>query len=167
MFQPLPHNPLVDAIESVSQSDLSHCGIIVKLLDKWMVLESIGEVQYTPLSDWEDRGRDYKFLAYRFKPEKKVDIAKFIENAKSYIGRGYDYHYSFDNSEIYCSELPFLAFQKITGKPLGKVRKLRDLNWQPNEKFIRSIENNELPLDRTMITPIDLSKAVELEPVYP
>src|SRR4051794_6901417 len=42
VFQSLPHNPLVDAIEGVSKSPLSHCGIVVKQGDQWYVLEALG-----------------------------------------------------------------------------------------------------------------------------
>ena len=166
VFQSLPHNSLVDAIEGVSNSRLSHCGIVVKLDDKWYVLEAIGKVIYTPLAKWESRGRKRAFSVSRFNAHTAIDIPKFIEAAKAYLGKDYDFHYAFDNDEIYCSELPFLAYKAVTGKPLGQVRKLGEMNWKPHEAFIRSVENGNLPLERPMITPVDLSKASELETIY-
>ncbi len=166
VFQSLPHNDLVDSIEGVSQSPLSHCGIVVRKDGNWFVLEALGTVGYAPLSQWTVRGRERHFLACRFKASAHVDIAKFLEAAKAYTGRNYDLHYAFENEEIYCSELPFLAYRETTGKSLGIVRRLGDMNWRPHEKFIRSMENGKLPLDREMITPVDLSKADDLEVVF-
>ena len=44
LFQPLPHGALVDAIEGVSVSIYSHCGIVVRKDGAWFVLEAIGDV---------------------------------------------------------------------------------------------------------------------------
>lgn len=165
VFQSLPHNPLVDAIESVSGSSLSHCGIVVKEREAWGVLEALGEVKVTPLGEWVARSRDRRLFAYRFRVDAGVDIAAFIAAARSYLGRNYDFHYAFGNDEIYCSELVYLAFERVKARPLGEVKKLGELNWAPNETFIRSLENGESPLDRVMITPVALTQAVEVEPV--
>ena len=166
VFQSLPHHELVDTIEGVSKSTLSHCGIVVEKDGGWYVLEALGKVGYAPLKKWTDRGRKRKYLVCRFKQTTQIDRLKFIEAAKLYLDRNYDFHYAFKNEEIYCSELAFLAYKDVTGKNLGVVRKLGDMNWQPHEKFIRSMENGELPLDREMITPVDLSKADDLEVVF-
>ncbi|MBK8477907.1 MAG: hypothetical protein IPL39_16855 [Opitutaceae bacterium] len=74
-------------------------------------------------------------------------------------------HYSFDDKRIYCSELIFKAVKTVTGRQLGKVERLGDLNWEPHEAFIRSIEGI-IPKDREMITPQALSAAKELTLVY-
>ena len=52
-----------------------------------------------------------------------------------------------------------------TGVALGEVERLGDLNWQPHEAFIRSIEGY-VPKDREMITPQSLSEAKELAQVF-
>ena len=38
-------------------------------------------------------------------------IPRIIENAKSYLGKDYDYEFDFENDKIYCSELIYFAFQ--------------------------------------------------------
>ncbi len=45
------------------------------------------------------------------------------------------------------------------------MERLGELNWQPHEAFIRSIEGY-VPKDREMITPQSLSEAKELAHVY-
>ncbi|HEY5894534.1 MAG TPA: YiiX/YebB-like N1pC/P60 family cysteine hydrolase [Chthoniobacterales bacterium] len=167
IFQSFPHGPLTDAIETVSQSPYSHCGMIVKTAFGFHVLEAIGPVTTTPLGDWIKRGRDQGFAVYRLKAAYSKHMTAFVSAAKGYFGRPYDIHFNFDDATIYCSELVFKAFKQATGENLGVIRRLGDLNWRPEETFIRKIENGDLPLDREMITPKALAEATQLEMVIP
>jgi hypothetical protein len=166
LFQALPHNPLVDVIEGVSNSKMSHCGIVAKNEGRWFVIEALGEVHATPLEEWSERGRDEWFAAYRLKPEYQGRVPEILKAAESFSGRPYDFHYAFDDEAIYCSELLFKAFRKVTGRGLGQPRQLKDLNWRPHEDFIRTLEGGGLPLDREIITPVDLSRAPELVKIH-
>lgn len=163
IFQSFPHGPLTDVIETVSQSSYSHCGMVVSTVFGFRVLEAIGPVTTTPLNDWIKRGRNHGFAVYRLKARYSGQLNAIVSAAESFAGRPYDMHFRFDDAHIYCSELVFKAFQRVTGDRLGVVRKLGDLNWKPEESFIRRIENGDLPLDREMITPKDVSEAPQLE----
>lgn len=165
LFQPLPHGGLVDAIEGVSLSIYSHCGIVVRDGGEWYVLEAIGPVRTTPLGDWIRRGRGGYFDAYRLDSALQPKIPAILASARTYLGRPYDKHYDFDDQRIYCSELVFKAVRTATGVSLGKVERLGDLNWEPHAAFIRSIEGY-VPKNREMITPRSLSAAKELTLVY-
>ena len=163
IFQSFPHSPLTDAIETVSRSSYSHCGMIVRTAFGFRVLEAIGPVTTTSLDDWIQRGRNHGFAVYRLRPAYSKQLTAFVDAAKGFVGRPYDIHFGFDDATIYCSELVFTAFKQATGENLGIVRKLGDLNWKPEEAFIRKIENGGLPLDREMITPKELAAATQLE----
>ncbi|HLP07824.1 MAG TPA: YiiX/YebB-like N1pC/P60 family cysteine hydrolase [Opitutaceae bacterium] len=165
LFQPLPHGALVDAIEGVSTSIYSHCGIVERKNGEWYVLEAIGPVQETRLGEWIRRGRGDYFDAYRLKAGLRPQIPSILAAGRTYLGRPYDIRYEFDDERIYCSELIFKAVKSATGVSLGKVQRLGDLNWQPHEAFIRSIESY-VPTSREMITPQSLSEAPELTPVF-
>src|SRR5262245_28488608 len=52
VFQALPHQDVVDAIEGATGSDFSHCGIVAKFEGKWVVYEALGKVRATPLYDF-------------------------------------------------------------------------------------------------------------------
>lgn len=162
VFQSLPHNSLVDAIEGATHSPFSHCGLVVERNGDLEVLEALDTVHYTPWSEWKSQGRKGAFWIYRFKKEAFIDITQVRKAAEKYLGRPYDIHYSFYNSEIYCSELIFLAFREVTGRSLGKVRKLGELDWGPHVEVIKKIEGGNVPLERVMITPVDLAGAREL-----
>ena len=168
VFQSLPHGDLVDAIEGITHSPWSHCGVVL-LNDKkqWVVIESIMNVHETPLLLWMLRCRDDNFAAYRIDPKYSAKIPEFKQDLLSYMGRPYDFDYNITNGySVYCSDLVYLAFDKISGQKMGKLEKLGDLDWKPYEHFIKSEAGGTLPLNRTMITPASLAQAPQLHEVY-
>lgn len=172
LFQSLPHGELVDAIEGVTQSPWSHCGVLVKTGWGWQVVEAIGHVRTTPLALWVMRGRSGRFEAYRpANPVAAKTGGAFHEAMASalgpYMGRPYDFRYAPGDAEIYCSELVFDAYRDGFGVELGAWEKLGQLNWKPYEPLIRSLEGGPLPLERPMITPVALTRSPLLSRVYP
>jgi hypothetical protein len=166
-FQAFPHNALTDAIEGVTQSPRSHCGILHKHPEGWVIIEAVEPVRETPLADWIRRGREGKFEVFRLKAPYREKIPAMIAAARSYLGRPYDLRYRMDDEKIYCSELVYKAFRDAGGGELGRLQKLGEMNWKPHEAFIRQLEGGELPLEREMITPRAVSEAPQLEKVHP
>ena len=167
IFQSLPPaTDLVRMIEGVTRSSYSHCGVVVKEDGKWLVAESIGTVRKTPLWSWVMRGRGGKFAVYRLKEPYRKHIPQFILALEPFIGCSYDFRYRMDDEVLYCSELVYKAYRNATGEELGKLVRLGDMNWKPYEATIRKYEGGPPPLDRRLITPIDLSRAEQLEKVF-
>ena len=171
LFQSLPNEPgmdLVDAIEGATESPYSHCGMVTRDGDEWIVLEAIGPVKETPLQDYIQRGRGHKFWAYRFDEGKRKHIPVALNAMREDLGKEYDPRYRFDSENIYCSELIFRGWKTSTGEDLGKVVKLGDLKWERYKPVIEAIEGQgNLPLDREMITPRDMARAKGLKQIYP
>lgn len=172
LFQSLPHGELVDAIEGVTQSPWSHCGVLMRFDGKWEVVEAIGSVRRTPLAWWIMRGRSGRFAVYRetappARPTGERFHAAMASALAPYMGRPYDYRYAPGNAEIYCSELVFKAYRDAFGLELGQWEEFSHLNWQPFEPFVRSLEGGELPLQRRMITPVEITRSPLLQRVYP
>jgi hypothetical protein len=165
LFQSLPLNPVVSMIEGATNSPFSHCGIVHKTRRGWMVLEAIGPVRDTALSDWIKRGRDGHYQVYRLREAYRGKIPAILAAARKFKGLPYDIHYDFDDGKIYCSELIYKAFKQATGEELGIIVAVRDLNWQPYRATIMTIEKGPVPLDRLIITPRALSEAAQLERV--
>ena len=166
LFQSLPHNRLIDAIEGSTGSPFSHCGIVVKKIGEWKVIEAIGPVKETPLQQWLYQGRGDAFVAYRLRAPLQAQVPQIIAAAERYTGRPYDLHYDLDDARIYCSELLWKATRDATGVKLGKLQKVGELNWKPYEAVIRELENGALPLEREMITPRSLTEDPRLEEVF-
>jgi uncharacterized protein YycO len=166
LFQSLPHNGLVDAIEGVTRSPWSHCGILVWRQGRWEVAESIGDVHYTPLSTWIRRGRGCEVAAYRLQNPPAIDGAKLIAGVDKLLGRPYDYRYAPDDAAIYCSELVYRVYEREFGIEIGTWEPLGALNWKGSESFIKGMEGN-VPMDRPMITPVGITRSPKVRRVFP
>lgn len=173
VFQSFPRNPLTDAIEGCQGSPLSHCGIVAPARGKkkagaeWVVVEAVGPVKETPLVAWIQRGRGQRLAVYRFNDEKLIARSPaIIAAARKYLGRPYDLRYRWDDENFYCSELVYKATRDATGREIGKLDRLGDLDWKPHEATIRALEGGDPPLDRKMITPIALTRAPELKLLF-
>ncbi len=166
VFQSLPHGDLVDAIEGISRSPYSHCGVVVRVGGRWWVIEAIGTVQRAPLFSWVQRGRSSAFAAYRLREAHRAKIPAFIVELHRFLGRLYDCRYEMDDDKIYCSELVYKAWKNATGEEMGKLVKLGEMNWKPYEATIRKYEGGEPPLEREIITPKALTEAPQVYKVY-
>lgn len=164
-FQSLLPSALVIAIEGVTQSPYSHCGILNKKDGQWVIHEAIGPVRVIALETWIMQGMAQDYDVYRLKPEYQSKVGELLAATEQYMGRPYDIQYDFDDEKIYCSELIYKAFKTVYHEELGKVVTLGDLNWQPHEAFIRRIDP-DLPLARKMITPKHLAEAPQLTQVF-
>jgi hypothetical protein len=171
VFQSSPNGlgmDLVDMIEGATGSHYSHCGMVLWHGEQWCVIEAIGPVRVVPLAAWRDRGRKKSMWVYRIKPDHQKHIPAALRSMKADLGKGYDFRYRLDDEAIYCSELIYRGWKTATGEPMGKLVKLKDLNWKPYEKLIVRLEGSTtIPLEREIITPRDLAQAKQLEYHWP
>jgi hypothetical protein len=168
IFQSLPFSRLVNAIEGATRSPYSHCGIVAKENDRWVVHEAFGAVGATPLRTFLKRGRNEAFDVYRWRPEFQRHVPQVLAEVRNYRGRPYDERYRLDDkaAAIYCSELIYLAYRAASHEPPGKLVTLGELRWQPYVDLIERIERAPPPLDREIITPRNLAAAEQLERIY-
>ena len=168
VFQALPLDvDLVVAIEGVTESHYSHCGVLHQRDGAWTVIEATGAgVIYTPFEKWKTLARNERWAARRLKPEHRQHIPRFLECLHPHAGKPYDFKYELDQEKLYCSELIFHAWKKATGQELGKLTALGDLNWKPHRSTIEKYNGGPVPPDRKMISPVELSKAKQLKRVY-
>jgi len=166
LFQSLPDSELTRAIEGATESPYSHTGMIIKKNGSWYVREAVGPVIDTNLYLWIVRGKSAQFAVYRLKEQYKNLIPSFISESEKYLGLPYDIYFELDDEKIYCSELIYKSFKDATNENLGNLIMLKNLNWKSHRNFIESIEVNGIPYEREMITPVDLSRATQLNKIY-
>ncbi len=166
LFQSLGKNLLTDLIQGSSESPFSHCGMVVGKAGAWQVIEAIGPVRQISLEEWIAQGTGGGFAAFRLSDEYQVRIPQIVAEARKFLGRPYDSRFRFDDEHIYCSELLFKAFRSATGEPLGRVRQVRELKWEPYRATIEALEGGPVPLERELITPRDLSEAPQLRAIF-
>jgi uncharacterized protein YycO len=97
-------------------------------------------------------------------------IPQAVKNAETYIGKPYDYIYSPDNDEYYCSELVQLSFKNKKGKPIFKTQKMTFSDekgrmsraWKEHFAKLKA----PIPESRRGTNPGDMSKSKEITIVY-
>lgn len=167
VFQSVPMSDLTAAIEGATGSPYSHVGLVVAKSDGWYVREAVGPVMDTPLQEWVQRGRyGQAFDAFRLREPFRHYIPGLVRESETFLGRPYDTRYRLDDERIYCSELLYKAMLQASGRRLGSLQQLGDLNWRPYRATIERYEGGTAPLERLMITPRSLAEADELEKVH-
>jgi hypothetical protein len=157
---------LGSVIADVTDSPLSHCGMVVHRKGEPWVIEAVGPVRYISFKKWLRQGDRGYFMQMRVKEASERQIANAIEVAESMLGRPYDIQYELDDEKIYCSELVYKAYERGAEIEVGDKEALRDLKWRPHEKFIRVLAGGELPLDRVMVTPVSIARHSRLKLMY-
>lgn len=160
----------------------THMGIIKETPNGLVVVEASNVVKETPLKQWTDRGLINRFSVYRYKGLSDKQAHQIISQAETYYGKVYDLFFLFENTSYYCSELPYIVFQKI-GLPLGRIQKIQTLhtnNWIVKKliekrwrKYPSCSSNNitfdecyDIILKQELITPASIAQDTNLERVY-
>lgn len=169
------------AIVKATSSLYSHMGIIKKKSSGIFVVEAVHPVKETPIDKWIQNGffNRIKIKRYNNLSDEKLDII-FNEMNKFY-GNGYDIFFYFKNDKIYCSELPYISFQKVNIN-LGKKEKIKNLNfdndlveklmskrWKthPLCKNIKTFQKcKPIILNQELITPVSIEKDKQLNNIY-
>lgn len=143
------------AIIWASKSLYSHVGIVEIDGQKKYVIEAISKVSRTPLDVWIKRGRLGRYSVFRYMNLETKRRQKIVDQAKAYLGRGYDIFFTSRNKEIYCSELVELAFENA-GLEVGKKQKVKELDV--NNVVVRKLVESRWrthPLCKTGIKKFD------------
>jgi hypothetical protein len=165
VFQHLP-GKLGSVICEVTDSPLSHCGMVVDRQGELYVIEAIGPVRYISLKKWLNQGDKGQFTQMRLKEVSQEQITKAVTAAETMLGRPYDIQYELDDKKIYCSELVYKAYLRGAEIEVGDKEELGTLNWRGQEEFIRAITGGDLPLDRIMVTPASIARNSRLKLMY-
>ncbi len=147
-------------------------GVLFKKDGKWVVLEAVQPVKYTPADRWMHRSEGGHVEAKRLRASiysmGPSDAAKVRLEGERFLGRGYDLAFGWDDRRIYCSELVWKAYDRALGLKLGKVQRLGDFDLSSpmvREK-IQERYHGHPPLDEPVISPEAMYEAPELEPAW-
>jgi hypothetical protein len=164
IFQQLK-GELPNQISEITGSPINHCGLIVVKGNDIFVLEAAAKVVLTPIETWTRRGNDRKFALLRAKTQDDKTAENVVKCGDKFLGRPYDFEYRLDDENIYCSELVYKAYKKGAGIKVGNLTPLERLNYKGHEEFIRKL-TGELPLEREIITPVELYKSKYFTKIY-
>lgn len=148
------------AIQLATKSIYSHCGIIYKNGNDYVVFEAVQPVKYTPLARWIARGQDGRYVIKRLKNAEKILTPATLINMKKigdqFNGKNYDLTFEWSDDNMYCSELIWKIYKQATGLEIGKLQKLGDfdLTHEIVRKIIKERYGNNIPKKEIVISPV-------------
>jgi Permuted papain-like amidase enzyme, YaeF/YiiX, C92 family len=170
------------AVLAATGHPYTHMGLVRITPQGPVVIEAWSTVRETPMAQWTRQGAGGHITILRDKRLDDGQATAMAEAATRYLGRPYDIFFLFGNDGIYCSELPWLAYQTI-GVPLGDVQRFAELNiaetavqaliaerWQRDpvcaDQAGSPADCQVLLMDRQMITPAAVAADPHLQVIY-
>lgn len=147
------------AIQQATGSKYSHCGIIFRSGDNYLVFEAVQPVKTTPLDEWIARGKGGKFVVKRLKNADEILTPQTLEKMKrvggTFRGKNYDLAFEWSDDRIYCSELIWKIYERGAGVELGELEKLGDFDLTGEAVRAKMKERyaGAVPLNETVISP--------------
>lgn len=151
-----------EAIKLATHSKFSHCGVILKKENKWMVFEAMSPVEYTPLEKWMERNthcvvRRLKDADTKITPNV---ISAFNNEAKKMEGKPYDTFFNWSDDKLYCSELVYKIYNNALGIKLGTLQQLKDFDLTSSEvkAQLKETYGEKIPYEENVISPVSILK---------
>jgi uncharacterized protein YycO len=147
------------AVQLATNSIYSHCGIIFKEGNEYVVYEALQPVKKTPLSKFIDRGDDDKYVVKRLSNANQsltpTVISLMKTEVQKQLGKNYDLTFEWSDDKIYCSELVWKTYQRCTGLEVGITQHLKDFDLSHPEvkKIVEERYGKNIPLEETVISP--------------
>lgn len=144
------------AIQLATHSDYSHTGMLVIRNKKPYVFEAVGPVKYTPLKQWIAHGEKGKYVVRRVEGGLSVEQQqKLAQTAKRYLGKPYDFSFSWSDDRQYCSEVVWKVYQNALGMRVGEQQKLKefDLSNPLVQAKLKERYGKNIPLEETVVSP--------------
>jgi len=157
------------AIQLATHSKWSHMGIITYRNGVPYVYEARGPVGYRTLSAFISTGANGKYLVRRLRSELSASQLSALKRVgATFASIPYDPYFGWDNSRIYCSELPWKMFYKGLGISIGKLEQLGDLDLShPVVKAkLKERYGNNIPYEETVITPKAIAESEKFVTVF-
>jgi hypothetical protein len=152
-------SPQSKAVELATKSIYSHCGIIFKKGNSFLVYEAVQPVKKTVLDKWIARGKDGKYVIRRLKNADKVltpaIVVKMKQEGEKSMGKDYDLTFEWSDERMYCSEFIWKIYQRTTGIEIGKLQHLKemDLTSDAVKEKLKERYGNNIPMNETVISP--------------
>ena len=132
----------------------SHCGIAVDTPDGVQIMEADTTVRILPVERFVAKSVGGKYIIKR--PEQQLTAP--IDQQK-WLGRWYDLNFSFDNEEVYCSELVWLIY-KEQGIELCPPIRIKEHLMVRFPMMQRALEERGISPEQAAVAPCDLLRAL-------
>ncbi|MDZ4832659.1 MAG: YiiX/YebB-like N1pC/P60 family cysteine hydrolase [Candidatus Melainabacteria bacterium] len=147
------------AIQLVSKSPLTHCGVLFKEGDDWVVYEAVQPVKKTPLKDFHKTDNGETYAVRRLKNADEVltkdNLDKLQSSLKKNVDKDYDHLFGWGNDKMYCSELVWKAYYESTKLKVGKIQMVGDFDLKDPlvSKLVEARYGKNVPVTEPTVTP--------------
>lgn len=147
------------AIQLATNSSYSHCGILFRENNEWMVFEGVQPVKKTALNEWIAQGVKQHVVVKRLKNAHDILTPQVRNHMKAtatkFIGKNYDLTFTWNDDRMYCSELVYKIYERGAGIAVGKLQKLREFDLSNPIVKAKLVERygTKIPLDEPVISP--------------
>lgn len=132
----------------------SHCGIAVDTPEGVQIMEADTTVRILPVEKFINRSVGKKYIIKRPTQQLSQPIDK-----EEWLGRWYDLVFSFENEEVYCSELVWLIY-KSQGIELCPPRKINTHFMARVPMLQRALRERNISPEQEAVAPCDLLRAL-------
>ncbi len=125
-------------------------------------------MKYTPLKQWIAHGEKGKYVVRRVEGGLSVEQQqKLAQTAKRYLGKPYDFSFSWSDDRQYCSEVVWKVYQNALGMRVGEQQKLKefDLSYPLVQAKLKERYGKNIPLEETVVSPKAVFDAPQLTTV--
>lgn len=149
------------AIQLATHSTYTHIGILFKDSGVWKVYEAVEPVQVIPLAQFRDRGEKDEIFVKRLRNRDSLLTNARLASMKQYLvsqlGKHYDAYFSWNDKNLYCSELAWKAYHSA-GITLGALKALGDYDLSHPLVKAKLAERygKNIPLKEQVISPGDI-----------
>jgi hypothetical protein len=156
------------AIKLATHSKYTHVAIIFKYNDQFQVLEAVQPVRISSLDAFIRRGVGGHFVVKRISDYDTVmtpDVIQKMKNlGRSYIGKNYDIYFEWSDSRLYCTELVWKLYKRVTGKEVGKLERLKDFDLENEyvKKLMKKRYGKKIPYNELVISPESMFESENL-----
>lgn len=156
------------AIQIVTNSLYSHCGIIYKKGNDLFVYEAIGPVKLTPFKQWITHGKNNSYIVKRLKNSEKLITPDVLSKMKKvgdqFKGKQYDDTFEWSDNKIYCSELVWKIYQRGAGIEIGILQRIKEFDLSDNsvKAIMKKRYRGKIPMDEIVISPGSLFNSEQL-----
>ncbi len=132
----------------------SHCGIAVNTPEGVQIMEADTTVRILPIDKFIARSVGEKYIIKR----PKQQLSRPIDQSK-WLGKWYDLNFSFENDEVYCSELVWLIY-KDQGIELCPPKRINEHFMVRFPVMQRALEERGISPKQEAVAPCDLLRAL-------
>ena len=132
----------------------SHCGIAVDTPEGVQIMEADTTVRILPVERFVGKSVGGKYIIKRPSQQLTQPIDK-----EQWLGRWYDLVFSFENEEVYCSELVWLIY-KSQGIELCSPRKINTHFMARVPMLQRALKERNISPEQEAVAPCDLLRAL-------